>query len=104
MFELPRNTVKIIIMARYGMLDCANNYRGKYGTKLCRVCDMVDDEDHRMNNCVRWKDVNLHGRNYSIDFGAVYSSDIKTLEQMAGLLKRIWNLDFGKNEMRSCTS
>ena len=104
MFELPRNTVKIIIMARYGMLDCANNYRGKYGTKLCRACDMVDDEDHRMNNCVRWKDVNLHGRNYSIDFGAVYSSDIKTLEQMAGLLKRIWNLDFGKNEMRSCTS
>ena len=100
LFDLPRHCVKTIIMARYGMLDCANNYKGKYGTKLCATCKTIDDENHRINHCIRWKDVNLYGDKYEIDFNAVYTHDKDTLRQISSLLQCIWNLENNKNETR----
>ena len=100
LFELPRKTVKMIIMARYRMLDCAKNFKGKYGTEYCKECNVVDDESHRLNSCVKWKHVNLYNGGYSIDFNAVFSEDISTLRLMSRLLRSVWNLENGKNEMR----
>ena len=99
-FELPRKTVKMIIMARYRMLDCAKNFKGKYGTEYCKECNVVDDESHRLNSCVKWKHVNLYNGGYSIDFSAVFSEDKNTLRLMSRLLRSVWNLENGKNEMR----
>ena len=53
LFDLPRH--------------CANNYKGKYGTKLCATCKTIDDENNRINHCIRWKDVNLYSDEYEID-------------------------------------
>ena len=101
LFQLPRNTVRIIMMARYGMLDCANNYHGKYGTKICKECNAVDNEDHRINDCKRWRNINLSGKGYRIDFDAVYSDDADILRHVSKLLQSVWNLENCKNEMRS---
>ena len=87
-------------MARYGMLDCANNYKCKYGTKLCTTCDIVDDENHRMNHCIKWKDINMYGTEHEINFDAVYTNEIDTLKQISGLIQSIWNLENNKNEMK----
>ena len=100
LFELPRKVVRTIIMARYGMLECANNYSGKYGTKLCKDCKVIDDESHRLNTCKRWSNVNLYGRGCSINFESVFSDDKETLLQLSTCLKSVWNLEHGKNEMQ----
>ena len=99
-FDLPRHSVRTIIMARYGMLDCANNYKGKYGTKICTTCNVIDNESHRINDCRKWKDINLFGKDLVINFDAVYSEDLNTLKQISNLLQSIWNLENNKNEMR----
>ena len=87
-------------MARCGMLECANKYSGKYGTKLCKDCKVIDDESHRLNTFKRWSNVNLYGRGYSINFESVFSEDKETLLQLSTCLKSVWNLEHGKNEMQ----
>ena len=100
LFELPRKDARVIIMARYGMLECANNYSSKYGTKLCKDCNTTDDESHRLNHCKKWKNINLYNEGYSINFDSVFSEEKDTLLQMSTLLRSLWNLEHGKNEMR----
>ena len=101
LFELPRHSVKTILMARYGMLDCAANYHGRYRTKLCEECGVTDNEDHRINSCRKWENVNLYGTEYNINFDIVFSNNIDELRQMSGCLNCIWNLENGRNEMKS---
>ena len=100
LFTLSKKTVKLIIMARYGMLDCAKNFKGKYGSELCKECNEVDDESHRINVCGRWEHVNLCKGGYSIDFNAVYSEEIDTIRQISRLLRSVWNIENGKNEIQ----
>ena len=101
LFELPRHSVSIILMARYGMLDCAVNYHGKYGTKMCTLCKVIDDENHRINYCKKWQNVNLYKTDYILNFDTVFSDNIEEIRQISNCLGSIWNLENGKNEMRS---
>ena len=100
LFTLSKKTVKLIIMARCGMLDCAKNFKGKYGSELCKECNEVDDESHRINVCGRWEHVNMCKGGYSIDFGAVYSEEMDTIRQISQLLRSVWNIENGKNEIQ----
>ena len=47
--KLSRSKARIILIARYGMLDCAANYSHSYKSKECEVCKVLDDENHRQN-------------------------------------------------------
>ena len=38
---------RALIMGRYGMLRCANNFSNGCGTKKCRECDVIDDEKNQ---------------------------------------------------------
>ena len=64
------------------------------------ACDIVDDENHRMNHCIKWKDINMYGTEHEINFDAVYTNEIDTLKQISGLIQSIWNLENNKNEMK----
>ena len=64
---------KVLIMARYGMLDCANNYASKYGGRMCKLCNAIDDENHRMNLCKKWETINYYTSQTKVDFNDVYS-------------------------------
>ena len=53
--EILRTTkheAKTIVIARYGMLQCGKNYKGTMN-EICNECDILDDEDHRLNCCVK---------------------------------------------------
>ena len=91
---------KLLIMARYGMLDCGNNYAIKYGGKMCKTCSETDDENHRMNMCKRWESINLCNNNEKIDFDDIYSSDEDKCLQTVKSIASLWDLESGKNEMR----
>ena len=100
-FNLSRLDARTIIMARYGMLECSKNYSHKYGTKTCKECLTIDNEEHRLNNCKRWRNVNLFNYDVEIDFNLIYSQNVEILKSIASILQSVWNLENHCNEMRS---
>ena len=85
--QMNRNQARIVLIARYGMLDCANNYSHKYGSKLCKTCNNIDDESHRINGCKGGKQETTW-----IDFKCIYKDDTETLNNMVKLIAKKWGL------------
>ena len=48
---------------------------------MCGTCNLVDDENHHINECLRFKDRNLYMSVLKYDFGAVYSEDEDTVNR-----------------------
>ena len=86
-----RTDAKVIILARYGMLECGKNYRGSLPL-TCAECDEGDDENHRMNYCTRWKKLNLHDENEKIDFQDIHSHDQEKIMRVVLRIKDVWNV------------
>ena len=52
MDKMSRNESSTIFKARTRMLDIKNNFRGKYGNMICRVCGQEnEDQKHVMEEC-----------------------------------------------------
>ena len=85
--SLSRSRARIILIARYGMLDCAANYSHSYKSKICGVCQILDDENHRLNGCGQTPDTSEWN-----DFKKVYSHDISTLTRMSNEIAQKWGL------------
>ena len=66
---------RALIMGRYGMLECANNFFTKYGSKQCRQCKVIDDETHRINYCPKWQGINMTNSHDKVDFSGIYSDN-----------------------------
>lgn len=97
---LDKLRAKTVIMARFGMLACKNNYRHQYGSQMCEVCKTVDDEQHRINMCVIWRTVNRYDSNDKVDFADVYRDECDILFDISTVILSVWNLQNGKNEIR----
>ena len=91
---------RALIMGRYGMLTCANNFSKGYGTKNCDICGVVDDESHRINWCQKWKDVNRYHNDEKVAFDDIYSGDVEKCLSVVNSVLSIWDLRNGKNEIR----
>ena len=89
------------IMGRYGMLQCAANYSNGYGSKDCTECSVIDDENHRINHCVRWGTINWSGSDAKIDFNMIHSDDRSESMQVVETILSMWDLGNNKNTMRS---
>ena len=100
MKENNKLIARAYIMGRYGMLQCAANYSMGYGSKLCKECGVTDDEDHRINHCKLWSDINLSTSSVKLNFDDIYSNDrTKSLVVIERVLL-MWDLGNGKNIMR----
>ena len=98
---LDKLKAKAIVMARYGMLDCSTNYKMKYGRTECKECKVKDDEQHRINFCIKYKGINKCDNPTKFHFQNVYANDSDTLKQSAAEILKIWDLENGKNVIRS---
>ena len=87
-------------MGRYGMLQCAANYSMGYGSKLCKECGVTDDEDHRINHCKLWSDINLLTSSVKLNFDDIYSDDRTRSLLVIERVLLMWDLGNGKNIMR----
>ena len=96
-----RRIAKALTMGLCGMLECANNYAHKYGTKMCEQCNQIDDESHRINYCIKWRRINLYESSLKIDFSKILSQESETLDRLGHVIERIWDLENGKNAMRN---
>ena len=72
------------------MLDCGRNYKGKK-SEICNQCKMIDDEDHRLNYCIKYRENNLYDCDTKEDFRKVFSSDIIVLREILPKIQKIWN-------------
>ena len=87
-------------MSMFGMLDCAKNFKLGSGGELCSVCDVTDDENHRINFCSRFKHMNLYNSSIKFDFRSIFSMNPDTIDRAVNVVHSLWDLKNGKNEMR----
>ena len=91
---------RALIMGRYGMLSCANNFSNGYGMKNCDVCNVIDNEEHRINDCEKWKDVNRYCSNEKIVYSDIFSDDKEKCLNVVDSILSVWDLNNGKNDIR----
>ena len=101
--SLPKLIAKTIILAQNGMLECANNYAAKYGNKVCQECQLLDNESHRLNYCMKFKTVNKYNKSEAekANFDDVYSREKMKLMNIAKEILSVWNLEKGNDKMKA---
>ena len=98
--QLTTIQTRAFIMGRYGMLDCKNNFSMGYGGKMCAECNTLDNEAHRINVCVNFRDVNRCDKVDKIDFEKIYSDEMDEVITVVNAILTIWDLYHGKNTIR----
>ena len=78
------------MIARFGMLQCGKNYKGTMN-ELCGECNDTDNEDHRVNYCKLYKDINLCNTTCKINFDDIYSHDLNIVRRILPIIERTWN-------------
>ena len=90
---------RAIILARNGMLECGKNDEGIM-KETCTTCAVVDDENHRLNDCVVWRDINCSSKSYRTNFSDIYSRDYSVLEKVIPEIEGVWDLRYTKGRMK----
>ena len=96
-----KTTARAYIMGRFGMLQCAANFSHGFGGKNCKKCKVVDNESHRINNCVEWEGINLLKSNEILDYNLIYSEDENESTKVVQQILSMWDLGNNRNCMRS---
>ena len=94
-----KNEAKMLIIARFHMLECGRNFKGSMHEK-CRTCDVTDDENHRINYCAKFSQVNNCNKQEKADYNDIFSHDALTIRNIASVIDRIWNVKTAHGTMR----
>ena len=89
------------IMGRYGMLQCAANFKGQYGDKTCKKCLAEDNENHRINVCPEWSNINLINETEKLDFDQIHSENEEESLKIVKKVIEMWDLGNNKNTMKT---
>ena len=85
-----KQQTKTLMIARFGMLECGKNFRGTID-QHCKKCNCLDDEDHRLNHCIRWRSINLYDCNEKVDLNAIHSNNLHDLQPIISKIETLWN-------------
>ena len=96
--KLNRHEAKILILSRFHMLECGKNFKGTL-PEICPACKVLDDEQHRLNHCIRFRKTNLCDCAEKVDFDDVYKSDISIVKKMLNEIGKVWDLKAGHGSM-----
>ena len=88
--DLTKQETKTLVIARYGMLECGINYKNSKST-ICPSCKITDNEDHRMNCCIRYKTTNFYDQKEKENFEDIYSTDVDVLKSIIRKIETVWN-------------
>ena len=88
--SLNKHETKAILLARFRMLECGVNYKGTL-KEMCNVCKKIDDENHRLNHCVKFRSTNFCDRVDKVHFETVYTDDKSKLKEIVPILNLVWN-------------
>ena len=96
--QMTKLETRTLICARYGMLECGKNFGGTIGG-TCSECNEYDDEEHRLNHCNKWADINYLNSSEKIDFNDVHSENLTTLRTVICKLQKVWNMKNAQGTM-----
>ena len=82
------------------MLDCRANFSKGYGGKMCAECKVLDDESHRVNDCVLYANVNLFSSDVRVDFSMIHSDDEEQIGKVIRAILSMWDLEYGRNSVK----
>ena len=99
LLHFSKYETKTIIIARYGMLECGMNYKGSM-QEVCDQCKIKDDENHRLNYCIKLREINYVDCETKIGFENVYSNDPEILRSIIKRLENIWNTKTAHGSMK----
>ena len=88
----------IQIISRFGMLECGTNFKGTMNDR-CTTCDKVDNEEHRLNSCDKFKENNFCNNDITILLRSIYSKDPDVLHQTIRHISKVWNVRNGNGSM-----
>ena len=72
------------------MLECGTNFKNTRSAN-CTMCKIRDNEDHRLNNCIRYRTVNNYDHCEKSNFNDVYSTDLNVLKNVIANIEKVWN-------------
>ena len=87
-------------MARFGMLECGKNFKGTM-KEMCATCDAIDNEEHRLNECVSFRSTNYLDSDDKIPFHTIYSDDTENVRAIFSRIWNVWNVTNGRGGMNS---
>ena len=61
-------------------------------SEICPSCDVIDDEQHRLNFCTRYRATNLCDSLEKANFDDIYSENFATVKNMLNQISDVWNL------------
>ena len=80
------------------MLECGINYKGTMSDR-CTACNEVDNEEHRLNSCKKFEDINYCNSASKIPFRSVYSKDPDVLQRSLWHISKVWNTKNGNGSI-----
>ena len=87
------------MIARFGMLECGKNFQGTM-SKMCSVCcNIVDDEEHRLNICPKYNQHNYCENSDLVKFETIYSDNIDDIRLIISRIASVWNVKTGHGSM-----
>ena len=98
LLKVSKQETKTILIARFGMLECGTNFKGTLRVK-CSICDVTDDEDHRLNHCTKYASLNSCNRDTKINFQKVFTSDTDELKEIVRDISQVWNVQNSNGSM-----
>ena len=88
--HLNKQQTKTLIIARFHMLECGNNFKGSL-SEICRTCDVIDTENHRLNYCPKFRLINCYDSDEKFSFENIYSDDVATVKRTIEVIEKTWN-------------
>ena len=98
--QCTKQETKTLIIARFGMLECGRNYKGSMN-ETCTTCNLLDDENHRLNFCIKYREHNFHDSVEKEDFKQIFSEDIHVLRNAIHRIEKVWNIKTAHGTMKN---
>ena len=98
--NLTKHETKTVLIARYGMLECGQNFKGTL-KEICDQCHCLDDENHRLNFCLKWQRINLHNSNIKANFDDIFSDNVDVLRNVISIIEKVWNTKNAHGTMKT---
>ena len=81
------------------MLECGKNFRGSIKDN-CNECHAPDDENHRLNHCIKFRDTNFYDCTTKVPFESIHSRDPIELRKIIPEIMKVWNLSNANGTMK----
>ena len=96
--KLNRHEAKVLILARFHMLECGKNFKGTL-PEICPTSHVTDNEQHRLNYSIRFRDTILCDHLNKLNFDDIYQNDLTIVKNVIQHIEKVWNLKTGQECM-----